>query len=501
MKRKKRLMSVLFLILTLTICYPISILFHRVYSGMTDSDDEPHNKGVESLPSGKNNKFNIEGFRTQDSNEILAEKKVVNVKDYGAKGDGITDDTQAINAALDSIITEGGTIFFPKGTYILSSQISKKPMGELKILGEESTIKFVLPQNTLNSQTVLRFNNVVNNILFQGITIDANRDASNPLMVHNNSADMSRVAIVEITDCKFINGLQTDNTPFQSGVYIRGAFDKVIVTRSTFKNMNSLKDNSPVSRGLHVAEDSDKDNYTRQVIVNDSLFEDIYNYTSIDSDGLSYSNKFDPSQYKEGTLIVKNTTFKNCKGRSIKSQVQSNIIVGNKFFRNKYDGKNEIDCQYAGAFISENNFNYDYYGVGVVFGGSVRSNIHKGFIINKNTVNVVNSIIDSVCAIDVTGPYTLNSIIVRDNKVEGTVKRFCSFRVSEVSGNNVTVIDNSAKTSNAFLKVWRYGTGQPILKGEFITNKEFGELKQIEIVNTSFVPFSFINNDNIALQK
>ena len=44
---------------------------------------------------------------------------VVNVKDYGAKGDGITDDTAAIQAA----IAAGKTILVPEGTYIVSSTI------------------------------------------------------------------------------------------------------------------------------------------------------------------------------------------------------------------------------------------------------------------------------------------------------------------------------------------------------------------------------------------
>jgi polygalacturonase len=42
----------------------------------------------------------------------------VNVKDFGAIGDGVTDDTAAIRAAADAV-APGGTIYFPSGTYFV----------------------------------------------------------------------------------------------------------------------------------------------------------------------------------------------------------------------------------------------------------------------------------------------------------------------------------------------------------------------------------------------
>lgn len=46
----------------------------------------------------------------------------VSVKDFGAVGDGVTDDTAEIQAAIDSL-SNGGVVFFPVGTYLVTDQI------------------------------------------------------------------------------------------------------------------------------------------------------------------------------------------------------------------------------------------------------------------------------------------------------------------------------------------------------------------------------------------
>jgi len=55
-----------------------------------------------------------------------------NVLDYGAVGDGITDDTTAIQDAIDAAAVLGGVVFFPANVYLVQSGITLKTKVSLR---------------------------------------------------------------------------------------------------------------------------------------------------------------------------------------------------------------------------------------------------------------------------------------------------------------------------------------------------------------------------------
>lgn len=83
-------------------------------------------------------------------NEILPDITTVNVKDYGAMGDGVTDDTAAIQRAInENAPTEttglyhGCDIFFPNGAYVVSNTIELPAFITLIGEGRGQTLLFM----------------------------------------------------------------------------------------------------------------------------------------------------------------------------------------------------------------------------------------------------------------------------------------------------------------------------------------------------------------------
>lgn len=86
---------------------------------MNNDNFNPYFSYIPMVDTDGNN-YNIL-VNSNKTNDLLP---FISVKSYGAKGDGVTDDTNAIKSALNDLVPGvGGTIYFPTGTYIISETI------------------------------------------------------------------------------------------------------------------------------------------------------------------------------------------------------------------------------------------------------------------------------------------------------------------------------------------------------------------------------------------
>lgn len=127
-------------------------------------------------------------------------RDIVSAKDFGATGDGVTDDTAAIQLALNAI-SSGGEVWLPAGTYsasVLSMAYSTRFSGAG--MGA-TTVKL---KNAATANTTLLTTNYKDNIEITGIFFDGNGanqaytadNGQNGILVRNSSN-------VSITACRF----------------------------------------------------------------------------------------------------------------------------------------------------------------------------------------------------------------------------------------------------------------------------------------------------------
>ena len=115
---------------------------NRDNSNDTIHSDSQDNKTVESTEKsnneGKNNKEDIINDSTIKKD---FEKIALNVKDYGAVGDGVNDDRQAIQDTIDAAAKGlgGGKVYFPEGTYLVKEIVFLRSHTHIEV-HEKATI-------------------------------------------------------------------------------------------------------------------------------------------------------------------------------------------------------------------------------------------------------------------------------------------------------------------------------------------------------------------------
>lgn len=195
-----------------------------------------------ALVSGTNIKT-VNGTSLLGPGDIAIRSAVLNVRDFGAVGDGTTDDTDAIQAALDEVDSVGGgTVIVPVGTYrtIASLQVGSNT----RFAGEgRSSVILSLPGS---NSDVIRNKDTANGntgIVIEGLYCDGNRD--------EQTVPFSVITLVRCTRCIVrynwaTRGLRTGTYPTVSsrgeGIeLIAGSHNSVIGNYCTDNSYDGIK--------------------------------------------------------------------------------------------------------------------------------------------------------------------------------------------------------------------------------------------------------------------
>ena len=93
--------------------------------------------------------------------DYLDNNRVANVKDFGAVGDGLADDTLAIQNAINAAV---GTVYFPSGTYYITATVNL--ISNIKIVGTSNSK--ILSNVVIAFQALQKSNITIDTLQFEG---------------------------------------------------------------------------------------------------------------------------------------------------------------------------------------------------------------------------------------------------------------------------------------------------------------------------------------------
>ncbi len=287
------------------------------------------------------------GFDPASANAIArsAQDKMrdsVSVKDFGATGDGVTDDTVAINAAFAYAATVQGSVILPSGTYNISSPITIYN-GVRAFIGNGGT----LFSTTANGYVILagiassRPSNV-SNCKVQGINLNANSLATSGIICQN------------VNNC-LIEGNHLYNLPFAdaNGILLRtykaglaNSFSNIVSNNIISGAVASSNDPGGTGIGVDVLNadlnygstgtSNPLDYWKATFTAADATYKSINNVIANNSVvGAYYGVSLSAGSYN---TVTGNSLQSNIRGVSVQNCSVGNEIVGNSIFENYSSG-------------------------------------------------------------------------------------------------------------------------------------------------------------------
>lgn len=127
----------------------------------------------------------------------------LNVRDYGAAGDGATDDSSAIAATIDALPQGGGSVYFPAGTYLVPNTKGLEcNKSGVSFIGDRRASVLKLVKAAGKGRDLLSISSA-SDILIQDLVFDGSVDETTGVL--SSTLRLSKVSDAMISNCRFIN--------------------------------------------------------------------------------------------------------------------------------------------------------------------------------------------------------------------------------------------------------------------------------------------------------
>ena len=340
-------------------------------------------------------------------------KDYYNVKDFGAVGDGATDDTVAIKAAIAYAGTTKGVVYFPDGNYKISSTLalpsnvsvigrSRESVTITKTTSTPVTVLVTAPALSMGYTGTLptdmnaviclgdssssRWSGVITGVTLYGTKTTTENHAVEFGIVNAGAVSDAKIEDVYVYDCKYglilpvVFASQVGNnrvTACLGGIFINNGTSCVISTNYS----NSCRDYGHCYRDLK--------------------------YSVIEANACDHTNRND--YYPDRSRVCYGYILQNLLGVTVTGNGQEGTLGINwrldNFDHSSFTNNTSIrlGSDYTGPSniswlelngvarnsIIENNVSYEYNSNGMLFGGAVAGQHHNIYISNITFFNAI----------------------------------------------------------------------------------------------------------------
>lgn len=288
----------------------------------------------------------------------------VSVKDFGAVGDGVADDTAALRAAFQYAIPLNRPVVL-RGTYRVTGSLETgtpvRSAGELHIICDGTVRINVDAASTAFAYLFwLYVDPAGSNFSVTGgsLRIDCTDKCANAFYLRHLAAStlgtISFECPVTILNCK-----QNAGSGDSSGITIFGNWQRVDINDVTIIGVSRTA-TSGVCRGITASVGTGGECTIRRPYIKNILY--VAGGFDADGIGLAGPSGADPLlDFRAGRFVIESGTFIDCTGRAIKSQCSNTTVIDPYVYRKNYVGftsSTDIDFQFGNGIVLDPVFEY-----------------------------------------------------------------------------------------------------------------------------------------------